>query len=119
MVFPRGASLLVDAGGVTGGGSFDIGDRVVAPVLRERGLRRVGTIALTHGDADHIGGALSSLLEFRPREVWEGISVPPFLPLQRLASAAASVGSQWRNVRDADVTRIDDVAVVVRHPRPA
>ena len=42
------------------------------------GVRRLGTIALTHGDADHIGGAPSAVLEFRPWEVWEGIPVPPF-----------------------------------------
>jgi competence protein ComEC len=37
--FPRGAAMLVDAGGLTGS-SFDIGDRVVGPVLRAAGIRR-------------------------------------------------------------------------------
>src|SRR5206468_1260690 len=74
--FPHGATMLVDAGGLPGAGSFDIGDRVVAPVLRHVGVRHLGTIALTHGDADHIGGASAAILEFRPWEVWEGVPVP-------------------------------------------
>src|SRR4029077_18123062 len=74
--FPRGNTLLVDAGGLPGGGSFDIGDRVVAPVLRTTGVRRLGTVALTHGDADHIGGAAAAIREFRPWDVWEGVPVP-------------------------------------------
>ncbi|MEQ1912622.1 MAG: ComEC/Rec2 family competence protein, partial [Vicinamibacterales bacterium] len=64
--FPHGASMLIDAGGLGGGSSFDIGDRVVAPVLRRAGVRRLGTLALTHGDADHIGGADAVMQEFRP-----------------------------------------------------
>src|SRR5262249_60047064 len=114
--FPRGATLLVDAGGLPGSGSFDIGDRVVAPVLRESGVRRLGTIALTHGDADHIGGAASAILEFRPWEVWEGVPVPRSEALQAIHESAAAVHSQSRNVQTNDTTLVDGVAVIVRHP---
>jgi competence protein ComEC len=114
--FPRGATLLVDAGGLPGAGSFDIGDRVVAPVLRESGVRRLGTIALTHGDADHIGGAASAMLEFRPWEVWEGVPVPRSEALQAIHESAAVVHSQSRNVQTNDATLVDGVAVIVRHP---
>ena len=69
---PRGSTLLVDAGGLGFASSFDIGDRVVAPVIRNAGFRRLDFVALTHGDPDHIGGAASIVSEFRPREVWEG-----------------------------------------------
>jgi competence protein ComEC len=116
--FPRGASLLVDAGGLPGSGSFDVGDRVVAPVLRDAGVRRLGTLALTHGDVDHVGGAAASILEFRPWEVWEGIPVPRSPLLQAIHSAAGAVHSQSRIVQTADVTTVDDVSVIVRHPHP-
>ena len=117
--FPRGSTLLVDAGGISASSAFDIGDRVVAPVLREAGVRRLDVLALTHGDPDHIGGAGSVLREFRPREVWEGIPVPRFEPLSVLREQARSLGLKWANVRTGDHTVMDDVEVVARHPAEA
>ena len=41
MTFPNGRTLIVDTGGVSAGGGFDIGDRVVGPALRYRGIGRI------------------------------------------------------------------------------
>jgi competence protein ComEC len=119
VVFPRGRSLLVDAGGLPSSSSFDIGDRVVAPVLRAAGIRRLDYLALTHGDPDHIGGAPSIVREFRPREVWEGIPVPRFEPLTLLRMAAQADGARWANVYAGAATAIDGVQVFAHHPPPA
>ena len=114
--FPRGTTLLVDSGGLSPLSTFDMGDRVVAPVLRAMGVRRLDVLALTHGDPDHIGGAPSLVREFRPREVWEGIPVPRFEPLRALRAEAAAVGARWTNLTRGDQRRIDEVEVIVRHP---
>ncbi|HKB12839.1 MAG TPA: DNA internalization-related competence protein ComEC/Rec2, partial [Vicinamibacterales bacterium] len=119
VVFPRGSTLLVDAGGLSFGSSFDIGDRVVAPVIRDAGFRRLDFVALTHGDPDHIGGAASILDEFRPREVWEGIPVPQSAALTGLRLLAQSHGARWANVYAGNRASIDGVEVVARHPAPA
>jgi competence protein ComEC len=119
VVFPRGATLLVDAGGLSSSSSFDIGDRVVAPVIRSAGFRRIDLVALSHGDPDHIGGAASIVREFRPREVWEGIPVPRFAPLTALRLAAQAAGARWANVYADDRIWIDEVEIVARHPEPA
>ena len=119
VVFPRGCSLLVDAGGLPSSSFFDIGDRVVAPVLRDAGIRRLDYLALTHGDPDHIGGAPSIVREFRPREVWEGTPVPRFEPLTLLRMAAQADGARWSNVYAGDAAEIDGVHVIAHHPPPA
>jgi competence protein ComEC len=119
VVFPRGSTLLVDAGGLSSATSFDIGDRVVAPVIRDAGFRRIDRMALTHGDPDHIGGAASILREFQPREVWEGIPVPRFTPLTMLRVATETAGARWANVYRDDRVTIDGVDVIARHPKPA
>jgi competence protein ComEC len=117
--FPHGRTLLVDAGGLGFSSSFDIGERVVAPVIRDSGFYRLDLMALTHGDPDHIGGAASIVDEFRPREVWEGIPVPRFEPLTALRMRARSMGSRWTNVYAGDRVDIDGVSVVAWHPAPA
>ena len=116
VVFPRGSTLLVDAGGLSASSSFDVGDRVVAPVIREAGFRRIDRLALSHGDPDHVGGAMAVLREFRPREVWEGIPVPRSAPLTAMRVAAQSAGARWANVYAHDGITIDDVRVVAHHP---
>ena len=115
LTFPRGGTLLVDGGGLANS-SFDLGDRVVGSVLRHSGIRRLDVAALTHGDADHIGGLPSIVREFRPRDVWEGIRVPRSGPLQTLRDAAAAAGARWTSVQTNDRVAIDGVEVVVRHP---
>ena len=117
--FPSGTTLLVDAGGLSFSSAFDIGDRVVAPVLRGAGRYRLGYVALTHGDPDHIGGALSIVREFRPHEVWEGIPVPRSDALTTLRTATQTQGGRWANVYAGDRIVLDGVEVTARHPMPA
>ena len=66
----RGAAALVD-GGPGGGARFDVGERVVAPYLWNRGAMRLDVVAATHADADHSGGLAAVLRQFTVREVWE------------------------------------------------
>ena len=74
---PGRHALMVDTGGSPfGGGGFDIGSRVVEPALWARGVITMDALLVTHGDPDHIGGALPLLDDFRPRAVWQGIPVP-------------------------------------------
>jgi len=116
VVFPRGSTLLVDAGGIPSS-AFDIGDRVVAPVIRDAGFRRLAALALTHGDPDHIGGAAAIVDEFRPRQVWEGVPVPRSTALNELRMRAQERGARWSNVYAGDHVTVDDVDVIARHPR--
>jgi competence protein ComEC len=85
-----GASPLeIDAGGVPfGSGGFDIGARVLAPALWARGILRLGTLLITHGDPDHLGGGISLLHDFRPEELWSGIAVPGHEPSRELVATA-------------------------------
>ena len=116
VVFPRGSTLLVDAGGLSTSSSFDMGERVVAPVIRHAGFSRLDYVALTHGDPDHIGGAASLLAEFRPSEVWEGIPVPRSAPMAALRQQTEAAGARWANVYAGERRVVDDVEVIAWHP---
>ena len=68
--------LQIDAGGAPfGGGTFDIGGRVLAPALWTRGIRLLDALLVTHGDPDHAGGAGSLVDAFANRRFWEGNDV--------------------------------------------
>ena len=116
--FPSGQAWLVDAGGATGP-RFDIARRVIEPAVWTLGVRQLAHLVLTHGDADHIGGATSIVRDLVPDEVWEGIPVPRFEPLNQLRQLAGQVGSTWRSVQLNDRIRIGGVEVIVWHPPPA
>jgi competence protein ComEC len=69
--FPDGRTALVDAG--PGGPlRLDAGERVVAPYLWNRGVRRLALAAITHEDLDHAGGMGSLRRLFAADEVWSG-----------------------------------------------
>jgi competence protein ComEC len=115
--FPGNRALLVDAGGLPGA-SFDIGERVIAPAIRAFGIRSIETMVLTHGDPDHIGGVPAILRRFSPRQIWEGVPVPPHVALQQLSSSATLAGMVWRTVQSGDRETSGGVDIRVLHPPP-
>ena len=60
---PGNHNLLIDGGG-TYDGRFDVGARVVAPVLWDRYVRRFDLVALTHPHPNHARGLVSVLRLF-------------------------------------------------------
>lgn len=57
---------------------FDVGEDIVLPYLKHRGIRRVDGMVLTHGDADHVQGlvAVARQLSVRMALVNGGSSTP-------------------------------------------
>lgn len=58
--------------------SFNTGSAVVVPFLRQQGVNHIDTLIISHGDNDHIGGALS-LIDIMPTASIVS-SVPKLLP---------------------------------------
>jgi competence protein ComEC len=113
---PSGDALLVDAGGAPFGGSVDIGARVVAPALWARGVRSLQTLLVTHGDPDHIGGALPIIDIFSPPRLSTGIPVPRHAPTSELLAHAHAVGASVDQLRLGNAFDVGGVHVYVLNP---
>ena len=79
LVFPDGRRMLVDGGGIPAFGhaarsQLDIGEDVVAPYLWQRGFRTLDAMVLSHAHEDHAGGLAALVNDFRPRELWTGVT---------------------------------------------
>jgi competence protein ComEC len=88
--FPGGKTMVVDAG--YAGRGYDAGERVVAPVLHAKGITRIDYLCVTHGDADHAGGAAYLLRNFDVGELWFPADAEPSRALEELAAAARAAG---------------------------
>jgi competence protein ComEC len=116
--FPDARTMLVDAGGSRTGGSFDVGMRVIAPVLWHHDVFRLDRFVLSHGDPDHIGGAVALVRAFPIGETWEGIDVPRDLALQEVHREAAARRIPGRPLRAGERLEFGGTQIAIWHPPP-
>lgn len=67
---PGGYTALIDGGGFSDNRSFDVGARLLAPLLWHRKIRTVDLVVLTHPNSDHLNGLLFVLRRFNVKAVW-------------------------------------------------
>ena len=94
----HGHDLLYDAGARFG--DFDMGERVVLPSLRARGVDKLDLMLISHADNDHAGGAQAVARAMLVERVLSG--EPRGLPAVLQASACEAGQSwQWDGVKFA------------------
>jgi competence protein ComEC len=67
--FPKGQVMVIDGGG-TPDGSFDPGERIVAPYLWKAKTNNIDYLVNTHLHPDHVQGLLFLMGNFKIGEVW-------------------------------------------------
>jgi len=68
--FPGTRKMLVDGGGFPES-RFDVGERIVAPFLWRKGIKKIDILVLTHAHPDHMNGLPAIARDFRIGEFWE------------------------------------------------
>ncbi|WP_051236581.1 ComEC/Rec2 family competence protein [Paenibacillus pinihumi] len=100
---PQGRHILVDGGGTIKFGRlqeewkerrdpFEVGRKVVVPLLKKRGVQQIDLLVISHLDTDHIGG-LQAVLESIPvnKLLWNG-TVKPSSDAKKLLATALEKG---------------------------
>jgi competence protein ComEC len=89
--------LLIFDTGARFGNQFDIGSAVIEPYLRHRGIQRIDTLVVSHGDNDHIGGARALLERFAVGRTYT--SAPEKLSNFPTENCKAGQSWEWDGVR--------------------
>lgn len=92
LVKTRRHALLFDTGPKVG--SSDAGQRVVAPVMRALGVRKLDALVISHSDMDHAGGLPGLLKEMSVEHVFSSFNLESWLSKNQQTSAR--VASQTR-----------------------
>jgi competence protein ComEC len=122
LAFPNGETWLLDAGRgpieQRDGSRIgeDVGETVVRPFLRARGLKRLDRLWLSHAHHDHMGGLLAVLEEFPVRNLNVGLN-PSGRAYQQLLAAARARRIPVLTHRAGERFAVGDVEVEVLWPQ--
>lgn len=114
---PTGRWVVVDAGPADE--RWNAGERVVLPLLRRLGARRIEAMVLSHAHRDHVGGAAAITaalpvgVALEPGEAFVESTYHAWL------ETLASRGVRWRAVSAGDEWHLDGVRFRVLHPPTA
>jgi len=112
--FPGRRTMLIDGGGLPGS-PFDVGERVVSPVLWRKGITRIDHLVLTHPHPDHLAGLVAVARNFRIGEFWEAFPAPDeglYAELLRALPRHAALRRFGRGSR----LELGPVSIEVLHP---
>jgi competence protein ComEC len=116
--FPGGRVMLIDGGG-SFGGTFDPGERLVAPFLWANKIMHVDYVVVSHPDRDHFGGLIFLTRNFSPAEFWTSGVPSPDVSYEQLIEAVHAAQARSSVCSTAAPSRfIGDVAVTCLWPVP-
>lgn len=119
---PDGHSLLVDGGGFLipsekrRGNDFNVGERVVVPFLKWRGVKKIDAILLSHPHPDHYGGLAAVLSHFPVGEFWWNGQNFPDATFDRLLSKLREDGIPMKVFHQDDRFEWHGLTVQVLYP---
>ncbi|MFZ0240790.1 MAG: ComEC/Rec2 family competence protein [Desulfobacterales bacterium] len=89
---PGGDCMLVDGGGYPDNAVFDVGARIVAPLLWHKKIRTIETLVLTHPNSDHLNGLIYIAENFNVQTIWTNGEPADTLGYRRLMAAIDKEG---------------------------
>lgn len=97
---PRGKILLIDGGGFSDNRIFDVGQRVLTPLLGRKKIRTLDLVVLSHPNSDHLNGLLFLLKHFKIGQFWRNADAPATVGFKILLQTLAAEGIEAPRFED-------------------
>jgi len=109
----NGHNWLIDCGGAR---SYE---RTLKSFLHSRGVNRLDGLLLTHGDAQHIGGAADIIVDFAPRQIYDNPLEVRSAVQRRLRELLQAAGKRPHHLRRGDRLMLGpEVGAEIIYPPP-
>ncbi|CAG7639703.1 hypothetical protein PAESOLCIP111_04062 [Paenibacillus solanacearum] len=127
----RGHTILVDGGGTVTFRKpgeewkqrqepYEVGKKLLVPLLKKRGVQTIDEIVLTHQDADHYGGLQAVLEQIPVRRLLFNGTLNPGEAVEALFQTALSKGTELVRVSAGDTLRAGgDTTLHILSPLPS
>jgi len=81
IITPGGTVILIDAGpGRSEWSNWDAGEKVVVPLLKSKGIKKIDYVVMSHAHLDHCGGLIPVLKNFKVKNfVDPGLDYPSYV----------------------------------------
>lgn len=114
----KGRRILIDGGGTSRdiSSEYDIGEIVLTPFLRKKGVKEIDIVVLTHPHNDHLRGLLNVLKNFRVKTVLHNgyEDENPFY--EKFLSFIKEKNIKSKIIKYGDFFKLDDVEIKVLNP---
>ncbi len=110
-----GKNILIDGGG-TYDNRFDVGRRVVAPFLWNKGVRDLDLMVLSHPHPDHMNGLVFLANKFNVSELWENGEDTELDAYHDLKSVIKEKDIPRKIMEAGSAERIGEANIRVLHP---
>jgi competence protein ComEC len=81
---PGGHTIMIDGGGFSDNASFDVGSRIIAPLLWQKKIMTVDLLILSHPNSDHLNGLIYLADQFKVKSLWSNGEPRPTMGYQKL-----------------------------------
>ncbi|MGM0881148.1 MAG: DNA internalization-related competence protein ComEC/Rec2 [Bacillota bacterium] len=128
---PQGKHILIDGGGTLSfrkpgeewkerSDPFEVGQKVVVPLLMKRGVRKIDLLVISHLDSDHIRGLQAVLDTIPVRSIWWNGTIKDAEDARKVLAQALDLDIQLYAAKAGMEHRLDQETVLkVLWPLPA
>jgi len=110
---PGGSCFLLDGGGFSDNTIFDVGERIIAPLLWRKKIMTVDALILSHPNSDHLNGLLYIADHFNVKTIWTNNDVSDTLGYRELIATINRCDIEKPDY--ADIDRIQEIGGVTFH----